>query len=1008
MGEINTKFIIQSLKSKDPNKKIYHNYVPDEYKNDKDIIDLERKIGMRTIGQRGYDIIKNEFFVYEDVIEYSDYLCKEVHRIESKWFDNFETYYEYLNGDIYENACYYQLASSKITIDGINKEKLFKQKSFIQDTIDNHGIFPSNDEISMFDVWEKNKRNIKKWIDKFNACDTYEKFNRVVAAYENSVVSIRYRVDIDFFFWNYIFYDLEDKTRFEIIMQYMSSGRYPENKMIRPLCHVYDADKVLELYNYSLGVKQTQDKHKRELRKYIESIKNGIYADNQKMSVYFDRSTHYYCVSQTVYDSIQKVHHYFETIDELIKFRKGDLSNTDLSHVLNLDYDLRDCHITSTTKLPLYKYDDLKYIVKKYYEKRKFIVMQEWYNSYNVILKRTKHEFEFFFDFVSFLKNDLTNSDLLFCDGLQNLNDNSGINFENARLTSSLCDKLKVKYELCSIDDKKIGDYLCIQENEKETEGVLDFCREFDGIKCRLYCLLPKPEKNKDRVFYISDLHLLHRLKNRNVKSLNDIEHAVTSIVRNIMYESGEIILIGGDTSSDYSIFEMFVKTLRKELDYYRRRPVIIYVLGNHELWDFPDMTFDEIVRKYDELLSDNGMYLLQNNILYIEHFDVKVNQISTSDIIKHDEKVLREKVRKARIIFFGGSAFSGYDSVFNADMGIYRQTINRTEEINETTKFEKLYNKISTVLSDKKLIVLTHSPMDCWRKEIEYKKEFIYVSGHTHKNLFYDDGEIRVYADNQIGYKGKNIHMKWFEVDNEYDYFGEYQDGIYSITKDDYQGFYRSKNIMLNFNRENCKIHMLKKKGFYCFIFESSAGALSIMNGGQLKKLGKKDIKYYYDNMDNVVSKIKQPLEEYTEYQKVISAEIQKIGGSGRIHGCIIDIDWFNHIYVNPSDKKITAYWAYNIINKLVYPDIPALLKKECPELYSRYIKLLKDNTKNLPVLSKAGSTDITALPQAYLDTDIYRVSREINKMKKLSSNILTTWYEQDESKIMIDTLKT
>ena len=29
------------------------------------------------------------------------------------------------------------------------------------------------------------------------------------------------------------------------------------------------------------------------------------------------------------------------------------------------------------------------------------------------------------------------------------------------------------------------------------------------------------------------------------------------------------------------------------------------------------------------------------------------------------------------------------------------------------------------------------------------------------------------------------------------------------------------------------------------------------------------------------------------------------------------------------------------------------------------------------------------------YLDTDIYKASREIKKMQKLSSNILTSWYE-------------
>ncbi len=41
---------------------------------------------------------------------------------------------------------------------------------------------------------------------------------------------------------------------------------------------------------------------------------------------------------------------------------------------------------------------------------------------------------------------------------------------------------------------------------------------------------------------------------------------------------------------------------LRDELDKEYSRPVIIFVLGNHELWDFPGYSIDEIVHKYDSL----------------------------------------------------------------------------------------------------------------------------------------------------------------------------------------------------------------------------------------------------------------------------------------------------------------------------------------------------------------------------------------------------------------------
>ena len=37
----------------------------------------------------------------------------------------------------------------------------------------------------------------------------------------------------------------------------------------------------------------------------------------------------------------------------------------------------------------------------------------------------------------------------------------------------------------------------------------------------------------------------------------------------------------------------------------------------------------------------------------------------------------------------------------------------------------------------------------------------------------------------------------------------------------------------------------------------------------------------------------------------------------------------------------------------------------------------------------------EVSKLPQEYLETDIYKASREIKKMQKLSSKVLTTWYD-------------
>lgn len=138
---------------------------------------------------------------------------------------------------------------------------------------------------------------------------------------------------------------------------------------------------------------------------------------------------------------------------------------------------------------------------------------------------------------------------------------------------------------------------------------------------------------------------------------------------------------------------------------------------------------------------------------------------------------------------------------------------------------------------------------------------------------------------------------------------FYNYTDGIYEITVDQYKKFYNSKRLYIKFNRNINILYMIKKHGYYCFIHKSKRGKLSMLNGGNLKGLKHKDLEYYFNNMDKVIDLISKPMKAYTAAQKSIAKEIRKLGGLGYIHGCIIDIDFWNHVYVNPLDGTITGY---------------------------------------------------------------------------------------------------
>lgn len=693
----------------------------------------------------------------------------------------------------------------------------------------------------------------------------------------------------------------------------------------------------------------------------------------------------------------------FESFEKYYKFLDGDIYENacyyqytfkdEFSKNLKLDMD----RLTKVKNFVTETVDDclnemlqdgnvnLDYKIRKIYDKGKFYVRQSLHDKTGKCVKWRKHIFLYFFDFVGFLKGDLSSADLVFCTGMRNLPCACGIDLNNAKMTSELCDKFNIPYELYDYDKSLIDEFPIIEKNEEETALVVQTSREVTSYNNSMFF------GNINRVSYISDLHLMHRIQNAKCKSIEDIIYIMQKIIDNILAESARLTLIGGDTSANFAIFELFIIMLRRSMALSCEKRDFVFVLGNHELWGFAGMSLKKIIDKYRLVLKRNGMYLLHNDLLYRNDYD-NMEVIPYDELVQLDNSIISGKLRCARLMILGGLGFSGYNEEFNANNGVYRETVDRNTEIQESKKFEQLYNKLTDVLAKKNTVIFTHTPKKDWCANINYHDNFVYVNGHTHRNMFFDDGVKRIYADNQIGYRNENLHLKYFLINGEYDYFEDYKDGIYEITPQEYQDFYRGKNIRMTFNRQVNILYMLKKNGYYCFVHKAKTGSLTILNGGALKRLGTKDVQYYYDNMNTMIASIETPLKKYTAYQESIANEIKKIGGDGYIHGCIIDIDFWNHVYVNPVDLTVRSYWASDIINKYVYPTMSALLKANCPELYANYLKL--ETEEKLDLLIKGQKNKIETLPQEYLETDIYKASREIMKMQKLKSNILTTWY--------------
>lgn len=856
------KRIIKKLKAGD----LTVNSVPEELSRNIDILRAERKFGLRKSGHRGFDVIRQEFFVEEEwfYLGDPDELYSSKHK---EIFPDFEEYYQFLDGDIYDDACYYQYDFPDEIIHKfhLDTNRLYARNSLISDTI--NGSLPglSPEDRKVYQHIEKTvKKQYQNWLDKFNACSTYEELKKVCGKYERS--AFFEKMPLRFFLFQYAYHDPSDKRRMDILMEYLSKD-YCGGEAVQGLCLIYDPEEVVQKFNYNQQSKVTNSRRKKEVRDFANDwVNHNVVTETRG---YFDSQTHLYCNETSVYQYTNcrgrkvlyrlesccvKVCHVFTAFEDFASSRNRDLRNCDLSGAIDLEIDTSMYQTDSTTKLPVTADTDILYSISKSYWKDKFIVIQQWKNSKGQTIAKQLHKFEYFFDFVSFLKGDLSDSNLVLCEGLKYLNNTNELELKDARLTSSICEKFGIPYEKYTYNQKFIQEFPPTEKNEEETAVILQESREpASSDMFRSY----------NRISYITDLHLMHRIQNAGCRSREDVVFTLQKIVDAIVQESCGVTLIGGDISSDFSLFELFVKLLAHSA---YGRQTFLFVLGNHEFWEFPDLSVEQITDKYRKLLEEHGMYLLQNDLFY-------ENEVDDHGIIPYTEleqmthTELTEKLRCSRLIVLGGTGFSGCNEEFNANDGIYRNTINREMEIQESQKFENLYQELLPVLGQKNTVIFTHSPQKDWNSNPNAHAKFVYVSGHTHRNVFYDDGEERIYADNQIGYRNNNPHLKNFLMDWEYDYFSDYEDGIYEITAQAYQDFMRGTNISMDFSRKIHILYMLKKNGYYCFIHKSKQGLLSILHGGILKRLEHKDIQYYYDHMDQMIATIKTPMDKYTAF---------------------------------------------------------------------------------------------------------------------------------------------
>jgi len=532
------------------------------------------------------------------------------------------------------------------------------------------------------------------------------------------------------------------------------------------------------------------------------------------------------------------------------------------------------------------------------------------------------------------------------------------------------------------------------------------------------YDLMLNDDIPSKTVYYISDLHIEHQLKdileNDNC-TFEDVSTAldqkIAEMVSSVNDTSG-YLLVAGDVGHYKGLVSLFYHKLRRCWN-----GSIISVLGNHELWDdhpkgalsgYVTRPLNEIFADYHNIISFKGWQrsgVLLQNAIYINYKNKQDCIIEEEQILSASEADLHDICSKASFIVLGGIGFSGLNERFNATRGLYRSAVTTMEEDEALSeRFLSVYDKLLRCAPAMQVIVLTHTAVSDWLS-VDVNPKWIYINGHTHQNsLIRKPNGTTVLSDNQIGYKPTKWKLNSFTIAGWYDPFKDMANGIHEITSDDYMDFNRGRGIRSNGCKYPGKIYVLKKNGLYMFVLQSTS-SLCLLVGGQRKKLSRYDLQYYYENMDRYAQKVTEAVTPFQNALSAISNEVRKFGGWGSIHGCIVDIDFLNHIYLNPFDGALTAYHAWNIQYKLVFDDVISLLKEHLPELCERYEAAM--NNELLPILGHSdGKTKgkkskkkmvVAKVPQLVLETDMYNPSRIMKSIQYIfENNVIRIWNDE------------
>lgn len=505
-------------------------------------------------------------------------------------------------------------------------------------------------------------------------------------------------------------------------------------------------------------------------------------------------------------------------------------------------------------------------------------------------------------------------------------------------------------------------------------------------------------EWDRKLFYYVSDLHPEHQLFCTG-KSFAEQREIVDRKVAELISSAEDVtcpLLVAGDTGDSFEMVSMLYESLLScwQGDIYA-------VLGNHELWDMDsdeDRSTDDVIARYKAFAAKHPRLHILENELLIKKFDSGWLLFSEKQLLAMEQTAFWKLYGVSDYMILGGIGFSGMNMVFNAQTGAYRRKLTAEEDFGRSARFSRIHERLRLCAGAFRAVVLTHTPPQDWC-DGRLCPNWIYVCGHNHRNSFDcpQNGPV-ILNDNQMGFEPCKWELKAFTFDSyhEYDPLEYLPDGINRISSDEYINYLRATGIGIqSFSRQGT-IYAVKHNGANMFLLEGKK--LYILNGGSIH-VAEHPLSYYDERLTRYISQVRQAFIPYDSEKKRLGSEIRKLGGWGSDHGCIVDIDFRNHIYCDPRDGKMSFYYATDTVNKLFFRDFMQLVR-ESPMLTCREMILQRlESGCDLPALLPAvhESALLSVAPEIVKDTDIYGPSRKMRSVQYvLEQKVIRFW--QDE----------